>query len=299
MSFIRNCIMAAAIALSLPVQATAEEKPAFQNEISDAIDAANKATQAGPQKIPVSGQAAIDLPKGYGFVPAAQSVRLLKAMGNRPGDDVAGLILPLDDEAQWFVVVRYIAAGYIKDDDARDWKADELLKSIREGTEESNEERRKRSLPELEVVGWVEAPHYEAATHRLVWSLSTRAKNGPADDNGVNYNTLALGREGYVSMNLVSDLKAIEALKPTAKMLLGTLNFNDGKRYADFNEKTDKVAEYGLAALVAGVAAKKLGLFAVIAAFALKFAKVIGIAVIGAGAGFAKFFGRKKDQDQA
>ena len=54
------------------------------------------------------------------------------------------------------------------------------------------------------------------------------------------------------------------------------------------------MAEYGLAALVAGVAAKKLGLFAVIAAFFAKFAKVILIAGAGLLAAVAKLFGGKK-----
>lgn len=296
MSLIRSMILAAAISFGLLTPALAEVSQAAQDEMSAAVADANKAIQAGPQNIAIVGQAELALPQGYGYLPTAQAVRLLKAMGNRPGEDVAGMVLPLGSDDQWFIVVRYVAAGYIKDDDARDWKSDDLLKSIREGTEENNKDRRQRGLPELEVLGWVEAPHYEADSHRLVWSLSSRAKGGQADDNGVNYNTLALGREGYVSMNLVADLKSVEALKPQAKMLLSKLNFNDGKRYADFNAKTDKVAEYGLAALVAGVAAKKLGMFALIAAFAAKFAKLIGVAVLGGGAALAKLFGRKKDE---
>jgi uncharacterized membrane-anchored protein len=55
------------------------------------------------------------------------------------------------------------------------------------------------------------------------------------------------------------------------------------------------VAEYGLAALVGGLAAKKLGFFALAAAFLAKFAKVFllgGAAALGV---FTKFFKRKKD----
>lgn len=54
------------------------------------------------------------------------------------------------------------------------------------------------------------------------------------------------------------------------------------------------MAEYGLAALVAGVAAKKLGFFALAAAFVVKFAKVILLAVAGFGATVARFFKRNK-----
>jgi uncharacterized membrane-anchored protein len=82
-------------------------------------------------------------------------------------------------------------------------------------------------------------------------------------------------------MNLVTDQVHIESLRPAVAILLDALAFNDGKRYADFNSSTDHVAEYGLAALIAGVAVKKLGLFALIAAFVVKFAKVIVVAVVG------------------
>ena len=111
---------------------------------------------------------------------------------------------------------------------------------------------------------------------------------------GVNYNTYALGREGYLSLNFITDLKDLPAQKPDAKALLGSLEFDKGKRYEDFDSSTDHVAEYGLAALVVGVGAKKLGLLAVAFAFIAKFAKIIFIAVIGGGAAITKFFKRDK-----
>ena len=52
-------------------------------------------------------------------------------------------------------------------------------------------------------------------------------------------------------------------------------------------------------ALVGGVAAKKLGLFALVAAFVLKFAKVILIGLAVVGAGVLKFFRRKPRSDAA
>jgi uncharacterized membrane-anchored protein len=52
-------------------------------------------------------------------------------------------------------------------------------------------------------------------------------------------------------------------------------------------------------ALVGGVAAKKLGLFAVAAAFVLKFAKIILIGLGVFGAGVINFFRRKPRSDGA
>ena len=267
-----------------------------QAEMQAAIDSAQKAQVSGPSDVKLTDQAVLKLPQGFLYIPPAEGQKLLTAMGNRVGDGLLGLIFP-DSNAEWFVAMRFMKSGYIKDDDAKEWKTDELLSGLKEGAEESNKERRARGYPEIEVVGWIEAPKYDAQTHRLVWSLSSKIKNAPAGaEGGVNYNTYALGREGYISMNLVTGMKAIEAEKPIAQQLLAALEYNDGKRYAQFNSATDHVAEFGLAALIGGVAAKKLGLFALIAAFLVKFAKVIGIAAIALIALISKLMGRKKEE---
>ena len=128
--------------------------------------------------------------------------------------------------------------------------------------------------------------------------MSSRHKGEAADaPQGVNYNTYALGREGFFSMNLVTGLAELPADKPKAHALLAALDYKQGKRYADFDAKTDHVAEYGLAALVVGVAAKKLGLIALALGFFAKFAKVILLGAALLGGGFMKFFRRRKPAD--
>lgn len=256
---------------------------------------AKAAAKAGPADIAVAGQATLHLPADRVFIPQPQAGKLLTAMGN-PGshDELSGLIFPKGD-GDWFATLRYIASGYVKDGDAKEWKADELLASYKEGTEASNEERQKMGVAPIEITGWAEVPAYDAGPHRLVWAMSSREKGAPAGaGQGVNYNTYALGREGYLSLNFVTDLKDLPAQKPDAKALLGALEFDKGKRYEDFDSSTDHVAEYGLAALVVGVGAKKLGLLAVAFAFVAKFAKIIFIAVLGFGAAVRKFFKRDK-----
>lgn len=258
-------------------------------------NAARSAAKDGPQDIALGSQARLKLPQGFVFVPQPHAARVLNAMGN-PGNDprLQGLVFPKGDGG-WFVSVRFENAGYVKDDDAKDWKADDLLKSYREGTEASNKERAKMGVPALEILGWAQEPAYDKENHRLVWAMSSREKGAGADQaQGVNYNTYVLGREGYFSMNLVTGLNDLPKDKPAAHTLLEALQYNDGKRYADFNSSTDKVAEYGLAALVVGVAAKKLGFFAMAAVFLAKFAKIAILAVAGLGAVVFKWFGRKK-----
>src|SRR6266850_388380 len=275
--------------------AWAQPNAAAQAEMQAAVDAANKAAVAGPTEIKLVDQATLKLPDGLMYIPAAQAGRLLAAMGNRVGDNLLGVVVSPAADANWFVVLRFFKSGYIKDDEAKEWKTEELLANLKEGTEEGNKERRSRGISEIEVVGWVEAPKYDAGTHRLVWSLESKEKGAPANtERGVNYNTYALGRDGYVSMNLVTALKKIDAERPVAHQLLAALQYNGGKQYTDFNSATDHIAEFGLAALVGGVAAKKLGLIALAFAFLVKFAKVIGLAAIGIAAVAVKLFRRKK-----
>src|SRR5690242_10270214 len=195
---------------SLP--AVAQMDP--EQETKAAFEAARKVMQSGPTDIKLTDQATLHLPKGFVFVPQSEAQRVLRSMGNSPSEDLLGMIFPQEGDSSWFMTARFIKSGYIKDDDAKEWNADDLLKNLREGTEAGNTERTKRGIPAIEVVGWVQSPTYDAATHRLVWSASTRPKDTPqGGEQGVNYNTYLLGREGYVSMNLVTELKTVESEK--------------------------------------------------------------------------------------
>jgi uncharacterized membrane-anchored protein len=269
------------------------------NAADKAFEASKLVAKEGPQDVALLSQATLKLPKGYVFIPQPQASELLNAMGN-PGKDsrLQGLIFPQGNDAQWFITVRFESSGYIKDNDAKEWNAEDLLKSYREGTAESNKERAKMGTPGIEIIGWAEKPAYDAVTHRLVWAMSSKQLGASAGEpQGVNYNTYALGREGYFSLNLVTALQDLPQDKVNATTMLAALNFTEGKRYADFNSSTDRVAEYGLAALVAGGVAKKLGFFAILAAFFAKFAKLAIFAALAFGGGLWKWFtGRKKDE---
>ncbi|MDO9237753.1 MAG: DUF2167 domain-containing protein [Aquabacterium sp.] len=266
-----------------------------------AMVSAMKAVQAsqvtGPSDIKLRDQATLKLPAGYIWVPEPAASELMKAMGNHPDDRELGLVFPQRDEEGWMLVASYEKSGYIKDDDAKEWNVDDLFKSLKEGTEAANSERKEQGFPELEIVGWVEKPTYAAGSHSLIWSMSAKQKSAAADaPMSINYNTYALGREGYITLNLITGLNAIGQDKQHAQALLSALQFEDGKRYADFNSSTDKTAEYGLAALVGGLAAKKLGMFALAAGFFAKFAKLFLLAGAGFMAVFTKFFKKNKNQ---
>lgn len=274
-----------------------KQMDAQQAALVSAVKAMQAAQVPGPADIKLRDQATLKLPAGYVWVPEPAAGQYMKAMGNHLDERGLGLIFPQAESDNWMIVAEYEASGYIKDDDAKNWNVEDMFKGLKEGTEAANEERRQSGFPELEIVGWVEKPTYTAESHRLIWSMSAQHKGAPADaPMSINYNTYALGREGYITLNLITGLPSIGQDKHHVQTLLAALDFDDGKRYADFNSSTDKVAEYGLAALVGGLAAKKLGMFALAAGFFAKFAKVILLAGAGGVAAFTKFFKKNKGQ---
>lgn len=282
----------ATVLLGLAGAAKAVPTEAEQRKVWDDVA---QAARKGPVDVPLLDEAVLHVPDGEVFVPQPQADRLLNMFGN-PGSnpEMPGLILPRDPKASWFMPVSFHKAGYIKDDDAKSWDAQEMLKSIKDGTAEQNKEREKVGEPGMEIVGWSEAPRYDGAKQRLVWAMTSHEIGAkPTDPLSVNYNTFALGRDGYFSMNMVTSLAELPALKPVAEQQLAALDYNTGKHYTDFDSKTDHVAEYGLAALVVGVAAHKLGFIALALAFLLKFAKLIVIGLAVFGGGVMKFFKRK------
>ncbi len=288
--FFLHCVSVLVIAL-FGAHAFADEDamPPAGNGSGSAWKQASKSLVRGPQTIELRDQAKISLPDGYGYLSKDAAKPLMESMGNNVDDRFLGLIVPLSDKVQWFVTLDYENAGYIKDDDAKKWNAKELLDNLKEGTEASNKHREELGIPPIVVTRWVEPPTYDAVTHRLVLSAEAKLKKGEDPDPTINYNTYVLGREGYISLDLITVASQVSEDKRAANELLGAVDFNQGKRYTDFDSSTDKVAAYGLAALIGGIAAKKLGLIAIATGFFLKFAKLIALTVVGIGAAIKKF----------
>jgi uncharacterized membrane-anchored protein len=288
-------LFAALGSLNAFAQSTPPSEASREAELDASWQAAAKAGTRGPSDVALIDQALLKLPANYFFIPKAEGARVLRALGNVVNDtSLMGLVVGQRQGDRWIVVIRYAKEGYIKDDDAKNWNAAELLQNIRDGVDATNKDRAARGFPEMQVIGWVEPPAYDAASHRLVWSVLAKDKDQPdGAPKNINYNTYALGRDGYFSLNLLSSSDRIANEKSAAHELLADLSYNAGKRYEDFSATTDRIAEYGIAALIGGIAVKKLGLLALAGAFALKFAKLILFGVAAVGAVVMKLFRRK------
>lgn len=249
-------------------------------------------------KITLPGNiATLDLPPSFHYLSPEDATKVLvDAWGNPPGFHSLGMIVPADtsvlSEDGWGVVITYDKDGHVKDDDADSIKYDQLLKEMQEGLASNNEERKKAGYPAMQLIGWAEQPSYEKASHKLYWAKELRTEG--AQQNGLNYNIRVLGREGVLVLNAVASMSQIAKIKTEMKQVTAFTEFTSGNRYADFNSSTDKVAEYGIAALVAGGVASKLGLFGKLMALLVAFKKVIFLAVAGAFGAVYKFFKREK-----
>ena len=241
--------------------------------------------------------ATLHLGGNYRYLSPADAEKVLVAWGNPPGQITEGAIVPNDvdpfAETGWAVFLSYDDEGHIDDSEAADIDYDDLLKDMQKGTEAANADLKQAGFREIHLIGWAEPPHYDPSAKKLYWAKHLRASDG---QNSLNYYVRVLGREGVLSMNAVAGMDQLERVRQDMRPLIEIAEFNEGYRYAEFNPKTDRMAGYGLGALIAGTAAAKLGLFAKIGAFLLAFKKVLFAAVIAIGAGIAKLFGRKKDE---
>jgi uncharacterized membrane-anchored protein len=247
----------------------------------------------GPAKAALESVAQIDIPAGYTFIDGKSTRALMKALGEPSSGRELGLLSPTNRD--WSVIFEFSGIGYVKDDEKDKLDPDKLLESIKRGTAEANKERVSAGHRPLEIVGWEIPPKYDAATHNLEWAIRATSDDRPI----LNYNTRLLGRKGVMEVVLIVEPDKLPATLPLFRQLLTGYSFLIGQSYAEFRPG-DKVAKYGLAALVLGgtaVGAAKLGLLGPVLLFFKKAWKLVIVAFAAVAASlkrfFAKLFGRK------
>ena len=266
---------------------------AFSSAVAAQADSAKSADalralawQKGPAEGRVGEKASIQIPQGHVFLDAQNTKRFLELSGNPPRD---GHYLLAPQSLDWFAVFSFNPVGYVKDDEKIN--PDELLKSLKDSDAASNEERKRLGMEALYTDGWHVAPHYDGETKRLEWGVRVRTAS---NQQVVNYTSRLLGRTGVMNAVLVSDPQTLNSDTTDFKNALRGFSFVGGEKYAEF-KAGDKVAEYGLAALVVGgaaAAAAKTGILK-------SLGKFIWVIVIGAFAGIwgllKRILGRKSD----
>jgi uncharacterized membrane-anchored protein len=267
-----------------------------ENQITVEEFLASLKFQEGKIDLP-GGIASLNLPATFRYLGPDDAEKVLtQGWGNPPGHNTLGMILPAGVNPLgmngWGVIITYEEDGHVNDDDADGIDYDSLLKDMQEAMQAENEERKNQGYDGLALVGWAEKPTYDRGSHKLYWAKEL-ASDG-AEQHSLNYNIRVLGRKGVMVLNAVAGMTQIDTVKAEMQNVVAFTNFTPGNGYTDFNAGTDQVAAYGIAALVAGGAAAKLGLFAKLFALVLAFKKFVIIGLIAIGALLKNFFGRKK-----
>lgn len=283
---IRSFRLLAFVGLLFPFAAPAADAPATpENNFDPAAFDASLRYQHGKIALP-NGKAELNLGDRFRYLSPEDTDRLLvEGWGNPKGGASLGMILPADISPMsadgWGVIVEYEDSGHVKDGDAKEINYDELLADMQQGTKDSSAERVKAGYGAIELVGWASKPYYDEAGRRLHWAKELKFDGDK--ENTLNYNIRVLGREGVLILNAIANMEQFGAIKPELEQVVKVAEFTPGNRYSDFNEVTDRVSEYGLAALVAGGVAAKAGWFAPILLFLKKFAIfiVLGIGWLG------------------
>lgn len=229
--------------------------------------------QFGPKTQTIDNVSTLTIPDGYGFLDKEETKKYSELAQN-PSNGVDSLFT----SDNWEAYFHFEATGYVKDDETLD--ADELLKRYKEGTRIGNEERKKKGWGTLEIDGWYLKPHYDNEKKLLEWAFI--ATNSDDKTQVVNYCTRILGRTGVMKVTLVTSTENIAHAIVDFKGKLGGFEFNAGEKYTEFKQG-DKIAEYGLAALILGGAAAvatKKGFWAVLAGLFAGLWKLIFIPII-------------------
>lgn len=245
-----------AVSLALTIVAAVPLAAAAQSEPQEP---ARDGWHAGPHVGKLGTRATITIPEGYHFLDAQATKRFLEATQNIPDGDELGIIFrERPDKNYWFAVFSYSDTGHVDDAERNSLDAGAILKGLQEGNREGNEERRRRGYAPLTLEGWHQAPFYDTATNNLTWATKLSSEGEPV----INHSVRLLGRTGLMSAQLVDGTDTIDVATVEFNNVLKSYAYVQGHRYAEFTSG-DRVASYGLTALIAGgagAAAVKSGL---------------------------------------
>jgi uncharacterized membrane-anchored protein len=249
-----------------------------------AQDAMPEGWSVGPVVGRLGEMATVSVPGGYMFLDAKATKKFLEDGQNIPaGDELGAIFRPAGDTDSWFAVFSYEDTGHVDDSEKDSIDADALMKSLKEGNRLGNEERRKRGWEILQLEGWHQKPFYDLTTNNLTWSTVVSSEGDSS--KAINHSVRLLGRTGTMSVQLVADAATVGSATVDFDGVLRGYAYNPGRRYAEF-QKGDKLAGYGLTALIAG----GVGAAAVKTGILQKIWKVLVFAIVAVGAALKKLF---------
>ncbi len=256
----------------------------------DTLEAAGVRLVRGPATVPLGRTAELKVPEGCGFVGEAGLQKFYELTKN---DLTGGEVGVLVGARSWMLFFDYKDSGYIKDDEKNQLDAAKLLSSLSAGQEQANASRKERGWDTLKITGWTTPPHYDDKTNHLKWAINLATSRDNFAGTFINESVRLLGRGGVMNVTMVTGNNSFRADEiATDALLASNFGFVPGQKYSEF-KSGDRIAAYGLGALVlggAGVLAAKAGLFAKLGLLLAKFGKLIFVALAAIGGYFIKMW---------
>lgn len=273
---------------------TQEEQEFLEFVIADSISGQTGAVNLS------TAHCTLNVPDGFVFLNKTDSRHLLVDYWENPEDrleGVLGTMVKADAGIFYNVetayVITYDNCGYVSTKDANSINYTDLMADMKKQVKEENR-KKQPGEQKWELLGWGWQPYYDKQKKVLCWALHYKVD----DAEVINYDVRVLGKDGFVVIKAVSSPDLRKELIADNEAIIGSIEYNPGYTYADFNPKTDHVAEWTIGGLIAGKVLAKAGVWA----FLTKFSKIIILAIIGFLAAIrkkiARWLGFAKEEDE-
>lgn len=243
----------------------------------------------------LDGAAHLNVPDTFYFLDGAEAKTVLEEVWNNPpgtAEGTLGMLFPAEstpfDANAWGVTIEYAEDGYVSDEDADGIDYARLLKDMQQDTAQASKARVQQGYESIELIGWAASPFYDKTSHKMHWAKEV--KFGEQAQNTLNYSIRILGRKGVLVLNFIAGMDQKPLIDSQLNNVLAMAEFNTGSRYEDYQPGVDKVAAYGLGALITGGVLAKTGMLTTVLALLKKFGILI---FVGLATLFGGLFRRK------
>lgn len=264
----RRILTGLLIAASLATQAAPVDTLALQpkeeaqiyksfNRQLDSID--KKLEFKSGQILLANGKIRMTVPEDFLFIEGEQARYILEDLwGNYSDGEVCGMLVKKGFKVTRLIndfsfVISYADLGYVQDKKDIELNHDELLATLRQNMEISNERRIANGVNTMQVEKWALVPYFDNYKKAVYWANSIKV-NG-TDEEILNYNLRLLGRSGVIKINAVATMDQFPAIKQILPQIISQVRFPEGQQYADYVAATDKTSSISIRELIAGQSA--------------------------------------------
>jgi uncharacterized membrane-anchored protein len=230
-------------------ETAAAAEPAAESPADARIAAILAEGLVGPVEARIADRATLWLPAGRIFIPLDAARKLAAEVGLDWRGGMQGIVAPASGALDWLAPVELLDDGHIEIGDPGSLDPERALAAFRDSLPAVNAKRAATGQPAVTLEGWLEPPALDAK-RRLSACVAVAAEGPNAPNRFFHCEAWALGRSGAIKIGLVEGAEKAERLKNEIRALAGTIVFNHGDSYDDFDAAADKVAPYRAADLL-------------------------------------------------